>query len=140
MRLATVTAVGLTVFAFSQTPAMAQAPTGSAGAVTTSTLAEACAASGTDITGATAVGYCRGFITGAGQYHQEMIAGRPPIFCLPSPSRRWKRCRSPSSAGRAPTRNTAARRRSTACSSWASETYPCPPTPAAMPAARKSNR
>src|SRR4051812_5207703 len=86
MRFATMMAVGLASLALGQAPASAQTPIGPASVVTTGTLAEACAASGTDMIGATAIGYCRGFITGAGQYHQEMSTGRTPIFCLPSPS------------------------------------------------------
>jgi hypothetical protein len=140
MRLATVIAASLASFALGQAPAHAQAPTGPAGAVTTSTLAEACAASGTDITGATAVGYCRGFITGAGQYHQEMATGRTPIFCLPSPSPTLEAVQVSFVGWARANPQRGSEKALDGLLRWASETYPCTPATAAMPAARKSNR
>src|SRR4051794_34630436 len=82
MRHAMLIAAGATVLAMGQ-HAVAQAPTHG---VTTTTLAEACASRDGDPMGATAVGYCRGFMSGAGQYHREMSTDGPAIFCLPSPS------------------------------------------------------
>ncbi|TDH60570.1 hypothetical protein E2C06_21230 [Dankookia rubra] len=140
MRFATQIAAGMTTLALGQAPASAQAPTGPAGAVTTSTLAEACAASGTDITGATAVGYCRGFITGAGQYHQEMITGRPAIFCLPSPSPTLEAVQVSFVAWARANPQRAEEKALDGLLRWASETYPCPPAAAAKTAARKPHR
>lgn len=49
------------------------------GPVTTGPLTELCASSD-----ATAVAYCRGFLVGAGQYHEASTArgGLSPMFCL----------------------------------------------------------
>ncbi len=53
--------------------------------LTTGVLATLCGASGTDAESARAVGYCRGFIVGMGQYHIEITrpGGILPAFCLP---------------------------------------------------------
>jgi len=104
-------------------PAAAQAPERG---ITTATLAQACASTGSDAAGATAVGFCRGFITGAGQYHREISAHRAPIFCLPTPSPSFEAAQSSFIAwaaanaqyGDAPALDGLLR--------WAAATYPCP--------------
>ena len=57
-------------------------------ALTTGVLAALCGATGGDAESATAVGYCRGFIIGVGQYAVAMSrpGGIRPVFCLPTPS------------------------------------------------------
>jgi hypothetical protein len=138
MRLATMLAAGLAVLSIGAGPARAQAPTGSAGLVTTAMLAEACAASGTDMVGAAAIGYCRGFITGAGQYHQEMSTGRSPIFCLPSPSPTLEAVQVSFISWARSNPQRGGEKALDGLLRWASDTYPCPPEPAAAkPASRK---
>jgi hypothetical protein len=116
-------------------PAAAQAPTGAAGLVTTAMLAEACGASGTNEPGAASVGYCRGFITGAGQYHAEISAGRPPIFCLPSPSPTLEAVQVSFASWARSNPQYANERALDGLMRWASATYPCP-----KPAATTKNR
>ena len=87
MRLATIIAAGAAALAIGAGPVAAQSPAQApARGITTATLAEACASQGSDAASALAVGYCRGFMSGAGQYHREISTSRPAIFCLPSPS------------------------------------------------------
>ena len=136
MRLATMLAAGLAVLSIDVGIARAQAPTST---VTTAMLAEACGASGTDMIGATAIGYCRGFITGAGQYHTEMSTGRTPIFCLPtSPSPTLEAVQVSFVAWARSNPQRAEEKALDGLLRWAADTYPCPPAPAAaQPAARK---
>ena len=56
--------------------------------LTTGVLAALCGAHGGDAESATAVGYCRGFIVGVGQYNVEISrpGGILPAFCLPQPA------------------------------------------------------
>ena len=56
--------------------------------MTTRTLAELCGLPAANPNQAAAQGFCRGFLIGAGQYHNEMsrVRGARPIFCLPTPS------------------------------------------------------
>ena len=79
MRLAAFIAAGMVGLVAAPVPSTAQAP---ARGMTTATLAEACGLEARDLAGATAAGYCRGFMAGAGQYHREISVDRPPIFCL----------------------------------------------------------
>jgi len=53
--------------------------------LSTGTLAALCGATGTDAESLMAVGYCRGFIVGMGQYHIAITrpGGIMPAFCLP---------------------------------------------------------
>ena len=143
MRLATKIAAGiatsLVVLSFGHGPAGAQAPTGPAVLVTTAMLAAACSASGTDMVGATAIGYCRGFITGAGQYHQEMTAGRPPIFCLPNPSPTLEAVQVSFVSWARSNPQHANEKALDGLLRWASDTYPCAPTPAAAPPAKRKH-
>lgn len=69
-------------------PATAQAPPQRSVPRTVAELAEVCAIgpASPDYTAATF--YCRGFLSGVGQYHAAMHPvgrGRPPIFCVPDP-------------------------------------------------------
>lgn len=65
-----------------------QAPAPATAALNTATLANLCSVSGESGDAAVALGYCRGFIVGVGQYNVELTrpGGAAPIFCLPTPS------------------------------------------------------
>ncbi|RAI59220.1 Rap1a/Tai family immunity protein [Roseicella frigidaeris] len=119
-------------------PALAQAP---AQGTTTATLAEACASEGRDVAGATATGYCRGFMTGAGQYHREISVSRPPIFCLPDPSPSFDAAQASFVAWARSNPQYGAEPAVDGLMRWAATTYPCPaqPTPAGR-ASRTSRR
>lgn len=57
-------------------------------ALTTGVLAALCGANAAEAEGNAAIGYCRGFIVGVGQYHVEIsrAGGIRPAFCLPTPT------------------------------------------------------
>jgi hypothetical protein len=135
MRHAMIIAAGVAVLAIGQ-HAAAQAPTRG---VTTTTLAEACASKDGDVTGAIAVGYCRGFMSGAGQYHREISADRPAIFCLPSPSPSFEAAQASFVAWVRANPQHAGEPAVDGLMRWAAATYPCPPQ-AAVPAARATRR
>lgn len=91
---------GAALLAFAAGPAQAQAPAAPAPAaaeapapavvpaLTTGVLAALCGANAAEVEGSTAIGYCRGFIVGVGQYHIEIsrAGGIRPAFCLPTPT------------------------------------------------------
>ena len=109
------------------------APGGSG--VTTAALAQLCAAGGgTDTVSAAAVGYCRGFIIGAGQYHSELttrVAGRPPVFCLPTPSPSIEAAQDSFVAWARANPQHAGEKALIGLMRWAAATFPCAATPAA---------
>ncbi|TCZ64816.1 Rap1a/Tai family immunity protein [Roseicella aquatilis] len=117
-------------------PAAAQSP---ARGVTTGTLAEACALEARDVSTATGVGYCRGFMTGAGQYHREIAVDRPSIFCLPTPSPSFEAAQASFVAWARANPQYAEELALDGLMRWAAATYPCPTEPAA-PAARRNRR
>ena len=135
MRHTILIAVGATVLGVGQ-QAAAQAPTNG---ITTATLAEACASKSGDLMGATAVGYCRGFMAGAGQYHREISTNRPAIFCLPSPSPSFEAAQASFVAWARASPQFAGEQAVDGLMRWASATYPCPTGPAA-PASRATRR
>lgn len=136
MRLATIIVAGVAVLALGREPATAQGPSRG---VTTATLAEACASEGRDTLGATAVGYCRGFMAGAGQYHREIATDRPAIFCLPSPSPSFQAAQASFVAWVRANPQFAGEQAVDGLMRWAAASYPCPTEPAA-PAARATRR
>jgi hypothetical protein len=84
---------GAALLALAAGPAAAQAPAAEAApavvpALTTGVLAALCGANAAEAEGSTAIGYCRGFIVGVGQYHVEIsrAGGIRPAFCLPNPT------------------------------------------------------
>jgi hypothetical protein len=120
-----------TGMAAAQTPQAASTP--SPEVVTTGTLANLCAASGTDAQSATATGFCRGFLIGAGQYHAALSApgGLRPVFCLPSPTPQVEAAQAGFVAWAAANPQHAGDRAVDGLTRWAAATYPCPPAPAA---------
>lgn len=69
-------------------PAAAQAPPQRSVPRTVAELAEVCAIGPGSVDYTAATFYCRGFLSGVGQYHAAMHPagrGRPPIFCVPDP-------------------------------------------------------
>jgi hypothetical protein len=80
---------GLALLALAGGPVLAQASdTTQLPPLSTGVLATLCGATGADAESATAVGYCRGFIVGVGQYNVEISrpGGILPAFCLPQPA------------------------------------------------------
>jgi hypothetical protein len=134
MRLVLVIAAG--VAALAAGPAPAQAP---ARGMTTATLAEACASEGRDTAGATAVGYCRGFMAGAGQYHREISTDRPPIFCLPNPSPTFEAAQASFVAWVRANPQFGGEQAVDGLMRWAAATYPCA-TPSVPPPGRTGRR
>jgi hypothetical protein len=134
MRLVLVMAAGMVALAAS--PAFAQA---SASGITTASLAEACASEGRDMAGATAIGYCRGFMTGAGQYDREISQNRPAIFCLPDPSPTFEAAQTSFVAWARANPQFANELAVDGLMRWAAATYPCPAQPA-QPAHRATQR
>ena len=118
-------------------PALAQAPSHG---TTTATLAEACASEGRDAAGATAVGYCRGFMTGAGQYHREIAVSRPPIFCLPDPSPSFEAAQASFVAWVRTNPQYGAEPAVDGLMRWAAATYPCPAQPEPAGRANRTSR
>jgi hypothetical protein len=116
--------------ALAQGAAAAPAATPMAEPVTTATLASICAATSPNAE-SPLTAYCRGFMIGAGQYHQAVSAARGrPLFCLPNPSPtidqvqtafvQWARANTQYSQERAVD----------GLMRFASTTYPCPPAAA----------
>jgi hypothetical protein len=111
--------------------------------VTTAELAQLCAASGTDTGSAAAIGSCRGFIVGVGQYHAELTtaaAGRPPVFCLPDPAPTFDAAQASFVAWSQANPQHAGEKAVIGLMRWAAATYPCPPTPARAPSATPTRR
>lgn len=117
-------------------PALAQAP---ARGMTTATLAEACASEGRDAAGATAAGYCRGFMAGAGQYHRALSGDRPAIFCLPAEAPSFEAAQASFVAWARANPQHGAEQAVDGLMRWAAATYPCPAQPA-QPAPRANRR
>ncbi|MFC7691298.1 Rap1a/Tai family immunity protein [Paeniroseomonas aquatica] len=104
--------------------------------ITTATLAEACASETREAAGAIAVGFCRGFMAGAGQYHREMSTDRPVIFCLPTPSPSFEAAQASFVAWARGNPQLGGEQAVDGMLRWAAAAYPCPAAPArAAPAA-----
>jgi hypothetical protein len=116
--------------------AAAQTPTRG---ITTATLAEACASEARDSAATIAVGFCRGFMAGAGQYHREMSANRPSIFCLPTPSPSFEAAQASFVAWAKANPELGEEQAVDGMLRWAAATYPCPAAVAA-PASRTTRR
>ncbi|WP_372617352.1 Rap1a/Tai family immunity protein [Falsiroseomonas sp.] len=112
--------------------------------VTTAELAQLCAAGGgTDAASAVAVGACRGFMVGVGQYHAELTtaaAGRPPVFCLPEPSPTFDAAQASFVAWSRANPQHAGEKAVIGLMRWAAATFPCAATPARAPSAAASGR
>jgi hypothetical protein len=112
--------------------------------VTTAELAQLCAAgSGTDTGSAAAVGACRGFMVGVGQYHAELTtaaAGRPPVFCLPDPSPTFEASQASFVAWSRANPQHAGEKAVMGLMRWAAATFPCAATPARTPSTTATGR
>lgn len=107
---------------------MVPTATAPATTVTTAALAELCGADSV-----AALGYCRGFLVGAGQYHGEISSpgGRPAIFCLPDPAPAVETAQASFVAWAKANPQYAGDKAINGLLRWAQATYPCP-----MPTAR----
>ncbi len=126
--------LGLLVAAASWPAAAQTPPTPSPVGVTAGTLAEMCASgAGTDMISAASVGYCRGFLIATGQYHAELTAGpagRPPVFCLPTPSPTIEAAQDAFVAWVRDHPEAAGEKALIGVMRWAATAYPCPARPA----------
>jgi len=116
---------GAALLALAAGPAAAQAPVP---ALTTGVLAALCGANAGDEQGSAAIGYCRGFIVGVGQYHIQISrpGGIRPAFCLPDPTPSLEVVQSSFVAWANANPQYAADRAVDGLLRWASVTYPCP--------------
>ena len=112
-------ALGLAALAASAAPTLAQP-----GPVITGQLAELCGS-----LDPAASAYCRGFLTGAGQYHVAVTApgALDPIFCLPTPSPSLDQSQSAFVAWARANPQFANERAIDGVMRWAASAYPCPP-------------
>ncbi|MBX9750681.1 MAG: hypothetical protein K5Q68_13930 [Roseococcus sp.] len=128
---------GAALLALAAGPALAQAPAAPAAVpvLTTGVLAALCGANAADADGATAIGYCRGFIVGVGQYHVEIsrAGGIRPAFCLPNPTPSLEFVQTSFVAWVAANPQHAGDRAVDGLLRWASTAYPC-----AAPAGRRA--
>lgn len=108
--------------------------------VSTGTLRNLCSTPSTDPNAATAVGFCRGFMIGVGQYHVGATGpGRsPPIFCLPTPTPTLEAVQAAFVIWAAGNPQYAAEKAVDGVLRFASTAYPCPtpPAPSRRPASR----
>jgi hypothetical protein len=136
-----------TAAALALSPGLARAQSGPAPGgigVTTAGLAQLCAAGGgTDTISAAAVGYCRGFMIGVGQYHSELTAeraGRPRVFCLPEPSPTIEAAQDSFVAWSRANPQHAGEKALVGLMRWAADTFPCTATSARAPSASSTGR
>ena len=116
-------------------PAAAQ-PATPAQMLTTATLAELCGAA-PSVSEAPATAFCRGFIIGAGQYHQA--ATRPnqqALFCMPSPGPTHEQFQAAFASWARANPQFGQERAVDGLTRFVAAAYPCPPAPA--PAAARS--
>ncbi len=112
-----------------------------AGQVTAASLAAACGVVEGDPVYAEASGYCRGFLTGAGQYHVEISrsGGAPALFCLSDPAPSLDQVAASFAAWVKANPQYGEDKAVDGLMRWATTTYPCPqPSPA--PARRAGRR
>lgn len=144
MRHATPIAAGLAaMLASGLGTAEAQDATAPAAGVTAGRLAELCAAGGgADIVSAAAVGYCRGFMISAGQYHAELATrgGRPPVFCLPEPSPTIEAAQASYVAWAQANPQYAGDKALIGLMRWTADAYPCAPATSARRAPAAGRR
>jgi len=134
MRYATSMAAGLAMLVVGLGTARAEAA--SSVGVTTGELAQTCS----DTRNEAATGYCRGFMTGAGQYNADMTASRggdAPLFCLPSPSPTLEAAQASFAAWAQANPQYAGERAVDGLMRWAAATYPCPMVPRSTAGARR---
>lgn len=113
-------------------PVAAQAPPQRAVPRTVAQLAEVCAIGPTSPEYTAATFYCRGFLSGVGQYHAAMHPvghGRPPIFCVPDPPPALGSAVSGFVAWAAANPQHAGEAAVDGLMRYAAATWPCPPAP-----------
>jgi hypothetical protein len=120
-------------------PAASQSSSMPARGVTTAALAELCGANPTEVAGAAAAAYCRGFLIAAGQYHAELTQGparRPPVFCLAGPAPTVEAAQASFVAWARANPQHAEDKALIGVMRWAASAHPCPDQAAARPARR----
>ncbi|WP_431282310.1 Rap1a/Tai family immunity protein [Humitalea sp. 24SJ18S-53] len=129
----------LALLAMCMQPALAQPAAEPARVMTTSTLAGLCGLPATNPDQPAAQAFCRGFIIGAGQYHNEVsqARGARPIFCLPTPSPSLEAGQASFVGWAAANPQYGDDKAVNSVMRWAATTYPCPP---AAPARRATSR
>ncbi len=107
--------------------------------VSTGTLRNLCSTPTTDPNAAIAVGFCRGFMIGVGQYHAGISGpgGARPIFCLPNPTPTLETVQADFVAWAAGNPQYAVEKAVDGLMRFAAAAYPCPTPPPAPPAARR---
>jgi hypothetical protein len=107
------------------------------GPVATGPLAELCASSD-----AAGVAYCRGFLVGAGQYHEASTArgGLAPMFCLGEAMPTVEQAQAAFVAWARANPQHAGDRAIDGVMRWATIAYPCPTPAATQPASRRTPR
>jgi len=100
--------------------------------VSTGTLRNLCSTPSTDPNAATAVGFCRGFLIGVGQYHAGTTGprGSAPIFCLPTPTPTMEAVQADFVTWAAGNPQYAGDKAVDGLLRFASTAYPCPTPPA----------
>jgi hypothetical protein len=99
-------------------------------------LASMCASSGSGENPLAA--FCQGVIIGAGQYHTSVTAaGNRPIFCLPATSPTMQEVQTAFVRWAAANTQYSSELAVSGLMRFASETYACPPQPAAAQPARR---
>ncbi len=116
-------AAGASAQTAAPTPALVAQP------LSTATLANLCASQGGEMELDRAVGFCRGFIISAGQYHREITlpGGRAAIFCLPTPAPAVADAQASFVAWVAANPQHAGEAAVNGLLRWAAATYPCAP-------------
>ena len=104
--------------------------------LSTATLANLCSVAAADPETTEALGFCRGFLVGAWQYHVEITrpGGRPPIFCLPTSAPTMEAAQASFVAWVAANPQYGNDKALDGLMRWAATTYPC--APAAKPGKR----
>ncbi|MGK7869855.1 Rap1a/Tai family immunity protein [Falsiroseomonas sp. E2-1-a20] len=107
------------------------------GPVTTGPLGDLCASSD-----AAAVAYCRGFLIGAGQYHEAITArgGLAPMFCLGEAMPTVEQAQAAFVTWARANPQYAGDRAIDGVMRWATVAYPCPTAAATQPAPRRTVR
>jgi hypothetical protein len=137
MRRATLLPAVMAPIGLGAGPVMAQGTTMMAEPVSTATLASICAATSPNAE-SPLTAFCRGFMVGAGQYHQAVsVATGRRVFCLPEPSPTIETVQQAFVAwARANTRH-GQERAVDGLMRFVAATYPCPPEPAPAPRGRQ---
>ncbi|MGG5889762.1 Rap1a/Tai family immunity protein [Falsiroseomonas sp. HC035] len=107
------------------------------GPIATGPLTELCASSD-----AAAIAYCRGFLVGAGQYHEASTArgGLTPMFCLGEVTPTVEQAQAAFVAWSRGNPRYAGDRAIDGVMRWASSAFPCPTPAATQPASQRTRQ